>query len=96
MIVDVRDFNLICGFAESSESGFSTTYCGYPKFVEIHRNPSKSIEIRRNLLHFHIPSRLNYVLEDMQAVKNALTNTMSYDKMRGNHSVLSHSKCGIC
>ena len=35
MIVDVRDFNLICGLAESSESGFSTTYCGYPKFVEI-------------------------------------------------------------
>ena len=37
MIVDVRDFNLICGLAESSESGFSTTYCdqtnirkGYP------------------------------------------------------------------
>lgn len=37
MIVDVRDFNLICGLAESSESGFSTTYCGYPKFVEIRR-----------------------------------------------------------
>ena len=45
MIVDVRDFNLICGFAESSESGFSSTYCGYPKFVEIHRNPSKFVEI---------------------------------------------------
>ena len=43
MIVDVRDFNLICGLAESSESGFSTTYCGYPKFVEIRRISSKSV-----------------------------------------------------
>lgn len=30
-IVDVRDFNLICGLAESGKSGFSTTYCGYLK-----------------------------------------------------------------
>lgn len=29
---DVRNFNLICAFTESGESGFSTTYCGYPKF----------------------------------------------------------------
>lgn len=32
-IVDVRDFNLICGIAESCESRFSTTYCGYLIFV---------------------------------------------------------------
>ena len=31
MVVDVRNFNLICDFTESGESGFSTTYCGYPK-----------------------------------------------------------------
>ena len=26
-------FNLICSLTESGESGFSTTYCGYPFFV---------------------------------------------------------------
>ena len=31
MVVDARNFNLICDFTESGESGFSTTYCGYPK-----------------------------------------------------------------
>lgn len=27
-------FNLSCVFTESGESGFSTTYCGYPKLAE--------------------------------------------------------------
>ena len=53
-------------------------------------------EICRNPLHIDIEKRLNYLLEDMQAVKNALTNIMSYDKMRGDHSGLSHGKCRGC
>ena len=32
---DVRYFNLVCSLTESGESGFSTTYCGYPKYEEI-------------------------------------------------------------
>ena len=35
MVVDVRNFNLICDFTESGESGFSTTYCGYPKYHSV-------------------------------------------------------------
>ena len=32
-MVRTQVFNLSCVFTESGESGFSTTYCGYPTLV---------------------------------------------------------------
>lgn len=34
---DVRYFNLVCSLTESGESGFSTTYCGYPILAKIEK-----------------------------------------------------------
>ena len=50
---DVRNFNLICNLAEFGESGFSTTYCGYPKksgFRGIHQTKDGSF-LNSDLMH---------------------------------------------
>lgn len=41
---DVRYFNLVCSLTESGESGFSTTYYRYPKYVYYKRGERPALK----------------------------------------------------